>query len=105
MVECYFWAVAAHFEPQYSRSRIFYAKVISMVAILDDTYDAYGTYQELEIFTEAIERYQSICTPFMCTYDDTSLIKTKCHIIFKLINEHTSYIGGQRNVWMGFQNT
>ena len=57
MVECYFWALGVYFEPQYSRARIFLTKVISMATILDDTYDAYGTYEELKIFTEAIQRY------------------------------------------------
>ncbi|CAH1446930.1 unnamed protein product [Lactuca virosa] len=61
MVECYFWALGVYFEPQYSRARIFLAKVISMATILDDTYDAYGTYEELKIFTEAIQRWSITC--------------------------------------------
>ncbi|CAI9301076.1 unnamed protein product [Lactuca saligna] len=61
MVECYFWALGVYFEPQYSRARIFLTKVISMATILDDTYDAYGTYEELKIFTEAIQRWSITC--------------------------------------------
>lgn len=57
VVECYFWALAIYCEPQYSRARIFTAKVIIMGMIFDDTYDAYGTYEELVILTEAVERY------------------------------------------------
>nr|XP_043637570.1 E-beta-caryophyllene synthase-like [Erigeron canadensis] len=60
-VECYFLALAAVFEPQYSRARVFLAKVIMMSMILDDTYDGYGTYEELEIFTEAIQRWSISC--------------------------------------------
>ncbi|KAL4558359.1 hypothetical protein LXL04_036558 [Taraxacum kok-saghyz] len=61
MVECYFWALGVYFEPQYSRARIFLTKVISMATILDDTYDAYGAYEELKIFTEAIQRWSITC--------------------------------------------
>ncbi|TXG66894.1 hypothetical protein EZV62_008169 [Acer yangbiense] len=57
VVECYFWIMGVYFEPQYSFARIILTKVIAMVSILDDTYDAYGTYEELELFTEAIQRW------------------------------------------------
>ncbi|MFS7904885.1 putative germacrene-A synthase [Helianthus anomalus] len=57
LVELYFWLVGVYFKPQYSGSRIFLTKVIKIAAILDDTYDNYGTYEELEIFTMAIERF------------------------------------------------
>ena len=57
VVECYFWIVAVYFEPQYSLARKILTKVISMTSILDDIYDVYGTLEELEPFTEAIERF------------------------------------------------
>ncbi|KAL1535656.1 (-)-5-epieremophilene synthase STPS3-like [Salvia divinorum] len=57
IVECFFWALAVHHEPQYSRSRIVLAKSIVMSSVIDDTYDAYGTIEELEVFTEAIQRW------------------------------------------------
>lgn len=56
-VECYFWALAVYFEPHYSVSRVFLAKFFFIQTLLDDTYDAYGTYKELENFTKAIQRY------------------------------------------------
>ncbi|KAF2285865.1 hypothetical protein GH714_008495 [Hevea brasiliensis] len=57
LVECFFWSVGVYFEPQYSIARKNLAKVISMATILDDTYDNYATCEELELFTDAIERW------------------------------------------------
>ncbi|XP_076903775.1 epi-cedrol synthase-like [Bidens hawaiensis] len=58
-VECYFWALAVYFEPHYSVSRVFLARFLMLQTLFDDTYDAYGTYEELEKFTEAIERWSA----------------------------------------------
>ena len=55
-MECYFW-IGVLFEPQYVRGRRFLSKVIAMTSILEDIYNAYGTIEELELFTEAIERF------------------------------------------------
>ncbi|KAD7478282.1 hypothetical protein E3N88_01418 [Mikania micrantha] len=60
LVENYFWILCVYFEPQYSRSRIFVTKVIAFATILDDTYDAYGTYEELDIFTKAVQSLDSL---------------------------------------------
>ncbi|KAI7752461.1 hypothetical protein M8C21_018144 [Ambrosia artemisiifolia] len=68
MVECYFWALGVYFEPKYSRSRIFLTKVFSLTTLLDDTYDAYGTYEELVILTEAIERWSIGCIDMLPEY-------------------------------------
>ncbi|KAK1437051.1 hypothetical protein QVD17_02836 [Tagetes erecta] len=68
MVECYFWALGVYFEPKYSQSRIFLTKVISMATVLDDTYDVYGTYKELNIFTEAIQRWSRTCIDMLPEY-------------------------------------
>ncbi|KAM7468986.1 hypothetical protein LguiA_007169 [Lonicera macranthoides] len=58
VVECYFWALGVHFEPQYSLSRKFLTKVGTMTTILDDTFDVYGTLEELFLLTDAIERFK-----------------------------------------------
>ncbi|XP_057772197.1 germacrene A synthase-like [Salvia miltiorrhiza] len=57
VVECFFWALAVYYEPQYSRARIMLAKTIAMVSVIDDTYDAHATIEELDVFTEAIQRW------------------------------------------------
>lgn len=56
MVETYFWILGIYFEPQYGLARKFLSKVQGLLSIVDDTYDAYATFEELQIFTQAIER-------------------------------------------------
>ncbi|GAB4827228.1 hypothetical protein Ancab_034115, partial [Ancistrocladus abbreviatus] len=56
-VECYFWSMAMYFEPHYSLARMFLAKVLLVISILDDTYDAYATFVELQALTNAFERW------------------------------------------------
>jgi (-)-germacrene D synthase len=57
VVEGYFWILSVYFEPQYSRARIIMAKMLGLFSIIDDTYDAYGTLEELQLFTDAIQRF------------------------------------------------
>ena len=56
MVETYFWISVACFEPQYSYARRIQTRLLVLITVID-MYDAYGTPDELELFTEAIERY------------------------------------------------
>ncbi|KAH0647128.1 hypothetical protein KY290_033128 [Solanum tuberosum] len=44
------------FEPQYSNSRRMLTKVAALGTLIDDIYDVYGTLDELELFTDAVER-------------------------------------------------
>ncbi|XLU26798.1 hypothetical protein S245_062864 [Arachis hypogaea] len=37
------------------------AKAISIISLIDDTYDVYGTIEELELFTEAMQRWDISC--------------------------------------------
>lgn len=50
--------MGAYHEPKYAFGRIFMSKLISMISILDDTFDAYGTYDELKLFVEAVKRFE-----------------------------------------------
>ncbi|GJW52053.1 amorpha-4,11-diene synthase [Tanacetum coccineum] len=59
-----------HKEELSQMSKIFFVKVLAIVTVIDDTYDAYGTYEELKIFTEAIQRCsmdELVC--YRCTLD------------------------------------
>ena len=56
-METYFWIAACCFVPQYSYARRIQTKVIALLTTIDDIFDADGTLQELELFTEEINRF------------------------------------------------
>ncbi|KAI7727439.1 hypothetical protein M8C21_024342 [Ambrosia artemisiifolia] len=55
--EVYLWTLALFLEPCYSQARIITAKVFLLLEVLDDTYDAYATIEEIRILTHAINRW------------------------------------------------
>nr|QEV81845.1 terpene synthase 6 [Prunella vulgaris] len=56
LVECYSWALPYHFEPQYALARLMITKYYTVATALDDTYDNYATFEEIQLFTQALER-------------------------------------------------
>lgn len=59
-VENALWIIGMIFEPQHSCCRIMEFKIFNLYTLLDDTYDVFGTLDELELFTAAFERYVDI---------------------------------------------
>lgn len=57
VVELYFWSLGVYFEPHYSVARKILTKVLCFCSIMDDTYDTYGTLDELTLLTTAIESW------------------------------------------------
>ncbi|XP_004497487.1 probable terpene synthase 2 [Cicer arietinum] len=68
IVECCFWSMSVYFEPQYSQARKMMSKVIAHLSFIDDTYDSYGTVDELELFTKAVERWDISCLDDLPNY-------------------------------------
>eukprot|EP00253_Pinus_taeda_P022108 PITA_22108 len=56
-VEFYFWMVIGTFELEFASSRIAFAKLVTLMTVLDDLYDTHGTLEQLKIFTEAVKRW------------------------------------------------
>lgn len=56
MVESFLWSVGIAYEPRHARCREWLTKVMNFVLIIDDIYDVYGSLDELELFTDAVER-------------------------------------------------
>ncbi|KAI3445790.1 hypothetical protein Pfo_002455 [Paulownia fortunei] len=57
LVECYFWTIGVLFKPQYGYSRIMSTKVNALITVIDDMFDVYGTLEELQLFNNAIQRW------------------------------------------------
>ena len=58
-LECYLFSLSITFEPQYGYGREVLNKVNQMITTIDDIYDVYGTVEELELFTDAVDRFVS----------------------------------------------
>ncbi|XP_078149747.1 monoterpene synthase 8, chloroplastic-like [Carex rostrata] len=57
LVENYIWSVGFAFEPEHSSYRIAVTQANCMITTIDDIYDVYGSLDELEIFTNAIQHW------------------------------------------------
>ncbi|KAF6146025.1 hypothetical protein GIB67_033384 [Kingdonia uniflora] len=56
-VKWYLWSIAALSDPRYSKERIELTKPISLIYIMDDIFDVHRTFDELVLFTEAINMW------------------------------------------------
>ncbi|CAH9107726.1 unnamed protein product [Cuscuta europaea] len=57
VVENFFWTVGIFNYPGYSNARRIEAKLNCLLCTIDDIYDVYGTLDELQVFTDVIERW------------------------------------------------
>ncbi|KAL5839731.1 hypothetical protein ACOSQ4_012339 [Xanthoceras sorbifolium] len=68
LVVTFLWTMGTAFEPRYGSWRIRNTKINSLITVIDDIYDVYGTLEELELFTDVVDRqwkelpnYMKIC--------------------------------------------
>ncbi|KAJ7961429.1 Terpene synthase [Quillaja saponaria] len=57
LMESYFWQTGFKSDPKFRHFRIISAKLFAIMTMIDDAYDVYGTLEELELFTEAVHRW------------------------------------------------
>ncbi|THG03759.1 hypothetical protein TEA_021353 [Camellia sinensis var. sinensis] len=57
LMENFLGTLGVNFEPQFGYVRRMSTKVYTLITIIDDIYDVYGSLEELELFTNAVERW------------------------------------------------
>ncbi|KAJ4978048.1 hypothetical protein NE237_008828 [Protea cynaroides] len=57
LIQCFLWTLDSKPEPQFRNFRVELTKVNMLITMIDDVYDVYGTLEELELFTNAVERW------------------------------------------------
>ncbi|XP_049351825.1 (R)-linalool synthase TPS5, chloroplastic-like [Solanum verrucosum] len=91
LVENLFWAVGTNFEPQHSYFRRLITKIIAFVGIIDDIYDVYGTLDELELFTLAVQRWDTKAMENLPDYMKVcylALINTTNEVAYEVLKKH-----------------
>ncbi|KAI4347937.1 hypothetical protein L6164_008709 [Bauhinia variegata] len=59
LVESFLWNVGVASEPHLRYFRRMSAALYQLITMVDDVYDVYGTIEELELFTNAVERWDT----------------------------------------------
>lgn len=58
LVASFFWSLGITGEPHHRYCREVLTKMIELIGVYDDVYDVYGTLDELELFTDAVQRFE-----------------------------------------------
>ncbi|KAH9743709.1 tricyclene synthase [Citrus sinensis] len=93
LVECFLCAVGLVYEPNCSCFRKWLTKVIIFILVIDDIYDIYGSLEELEHFTSAVERWD---------FKEIQRLPECMKLCFKALYDTTNemaYEIGRRNTW------
>ncbi|GLJ51088.1 hypothetical protein SUGI_1087570 [Cryptomeria japonica] len=72
-VEFYFWHTCGLYEPEYVATRLCYAKLGTLITIVDDIFDTYGIIDELIPFREALISWDMSMMDQLPDYMQTTL--------------------------------
>ncbi|WVZ25656.1 hypothetical protein V8G54_004200 [Vigna mungo] len=89
----YIWSLACFADRTFSEERIELTKPISLIYIIDDIFDVYGTLDELTLFTEAVCRWDITGVEQLPDY-----MKTCFSVLYNLTNEISSKVY-QKHGW------
>ncbi|XP_042492728.1 (3S,6E)-nerolidol synthase 1-like [Macadamia integrifolia] len=99
----YMWSITALPDPKHSQLRMELTKPISLVYIIDDIFDVYGTLDELILFTEAVNKWETTTIKELPEYMKIcfkALDDITNEISEKVLKEHGwNPIGTLRKAW------
>uniref|UniRef100_A0A1J3GR19 Terpenoid synthase 1 n=1 Tax=Noccaea caerulescens TaxID=107243 RepID=A0A1J3GR19_NOCCA len=71
LVECYLFALMIYFEPRFSLGRVSLVKINTVLTIVDDTCDRYGSVSEVAALVDCVERWDPHCVDSLPDYMKT----------------------------------
>ncbi|KAJ4981080.1 hypothetical protein NE237_031917 [Protea cynaroides] len=89
-VESFLWSIGVTYEPQYERCRNWLTEVMNFVLIIDDIYDVYGSLEELEHFTAAVDRWDTAAMkelPYYMKMPFLALFNTTNEMAYDILKE------------------
>ncbi|XXG83142.1 hypothetical protein AAC387_Pa10g0967 [Persea americana] len=105
LVECFLWTTGVIFDPQFERCREVLTKVNQLITTIDDVYDVYGSLEELELFTDAVDRWDVRAMEQLPEYMKIcylALYNTSNDIAYEALKEEgLDVIPYLRKVWTG----
>nr|QBK56507.1 d-limonene synthase [Citrus japonica] len=106
LVASFLWSMGIAFEPQFAYCRRVLTISIALITVIDDIYDVYGTLDELELFTDAVERWDiNFALKHLPGY-----MKMCFLALYNFVNEFAYYVLKQqdfdmllsiKNAWLG----
>ncbi|KAH7856350.1 hypothetical protein Vadar_000508 [Vaccinium darrowii] len=104
----YMWPMAILTDPSFSHQRVELTKPISLIYIIDDIFDVYGTLEELTLFTEAVNRWELATVENLPYYMKTcfnALYDITNEIAYNIYKEHGwNPIDSLRKTWASLCN-
>ncbi|XP_042008826.1 1,8-cineole synthase, chloroplastic-like [Salvia splendens] len=86
IVECYYWTNGVVERREHGFERIMLAKINALITAIDDIYDVYGTLEELQLFTDAIRRWD------IESIDKLPIYMKVCYLaLYNFVNEMGYY--------------
>ncbi|XP_040934269.1 terpene synthase 10 [Gossypium hirsutum] len=82
VMENFLWSVGMIITPQDGKGRRIQTKVNALITVIDDVYDVYGALDELELFTDAVERWDINAIQKLPNY-----MKICYHALYNSVNE------------------
>ncbi|XP_042388802.1 terpene synthase 10-like [Zingiber officinale] len=82
LTESYLWAVGFTYEPDSWRCRMIETKIINFITLIDDIYDVYGTLDELQLFTDVVDRWDLTAMDKLPEY-----MKLSFFALFNMVHE------------------
>lgn len=81
-MENFLWTVGLAFQSQFGHFRRVMTKVNALITLIDDIYDVYGTLEELELFTNVVDRSAPhFCIDFFYSFNSPFFLFIVVHNI------------------------